>query len=70
MNDYSNEYLKLICRWTFGTRLLDAKFVTWYPELFIGKGTYENTRLNAVRSAFGASPSQLFHAEAQKTHCS
>lgn len=66
MNDYSNEYLKLICRWTIGTRLLDAKFVRCYPELFMRKGTYENPRLKSVRSVFGAWPSPLFHAETEK----
>jgi len=48
-----------------GTRLLDAKFVRCYPELFMGKGTYETPRLKTVTSVFGAWPSPLFHAEAQ-----
>ena len=32
----------------------------------MGNGTYENPRLMSVSSVFGAWPSPLFHAEAQK----
>jgi hypothetical protein len=67
MNNYSNEYVKIIFRWTIGTRLLDAKFVRCFPEIFMVKGTYENPRLKSVRSVFGAWPSPLFHAEAEKS---
>jgi hypothetical protein len=49
MNDYSNEHLKLICNWAIGTRLLDAKLVTCYSELFMGGETYQKPRLKSVR---------------------
>jgi hypothetical protein len=39
-----------------GTRILDAKFVRSYLELFLGRGSYENPRENQVGGiCFGSS---------------
>jgi hypothetical protein len=50
------EHLRLFCRLRKGTKISDAKFVSCYLELFLGGGSYENSRENEVGGICFRSP--------------